>query len=98
MNKEEIKAKMALDKLNSKIALEKEFGNLAPSLRSNILRLISSLASLLFIIWLFPEVIEQPVLYVLLLLVFIVSAEIYHESRRINKRMDTLYRLLKNDI
>ncbi|MBQ4847712.1 hypothetical protein [Pseudoalteromonas sp. MMG005] len=97
MDKHGVEAQIKLDKLNKKLALEDEFNNLRPSLRGSVLRLLSTIISLFFVVWLFPEVIDQPVSYVLLLLIFGTSAEIFHESRRINKRMDTLYRLLKND-
>lgn len=57
MNKEEIDAQLALSRLNNETALEKEFEKLAPSL----LRAFSGVACLFFIVWMFPEIIEQPI-------------------------------------
>jgi hypothetical protein len=98
VNKEDIEAQLALGKLNSKIALENEFEKLGPSLRSNIFRAISAMACMFFILWLHPEISEQPISILLLVLIVGVGGDIYRESARINKRMDTLYKLLKNDL
>ena len=98
MTKEEIEAQLALEKLNRSIELKKEFESLAPSARRDILKTLSVIATMLLVLWLYPSIMEQPISYLLLILVFAVSTEAYRESKRINKRIDALYKLLKNDV
>lgn len=98
MDKNELTAELALQKSGRKQALEKEFEALRPSLRSMLVRGLGAVATMVLIIWFFPEIMQQPVSYLLLILIFGVSAENYRESKQAHKRMDILYKLLKDDI
>jgi hypothetical protein len=98
VDKNELTAELALQKSGRKQALEKEFEALRPGLRSMLVRGLGTVAAMLFIVWYFPEILQQPVSYLLLILIFGVSAEIYRESKQVHKRMDVLYKLLKDDI
>ncbi|MDX1677816.1 hypothetical protein [Arsukibacterium sp.] len=98
MDKEEVTGELALDALNKKQALLEEFEKLRPSPGGSLWRGVSAVASVMLIIWLFPEVIEQPAAFLLLILVFGVSAEIYRESKKVHKRIDLLYKLFKDNV
>jgi hypothetical protein len=98
MGKDEIEAQLIMAKLRQERNLIEEFESLRPNWKGSVIRAVSSLASIAFIMWLFPEISEQPVLYVLLLISVMTGQEIYHESKKTNKRIDALYRLLKHDV
>ncbi len=97
MNKDEIESKILLNKLQRQQDLIQEFENLRPNWKGIVFRTLASFATILLVVYLFPEVVDQPVLYVLLILVLSSGAEIHAESRKINQRIDALYRLLKDD-
>ncbi len=95
MNKDELDAQVLYADLRRKEALLMEFEHLRPNWKGSIIRFVSSLAAMLFLIWYYPDILDQPILYVLLILIFSVGAEVHSESKKLNKRMDVLYRLLK---
>jgi hypothetical protein len=98
MGKDEIEAQLIMAKLRQERNLIEEFESLRPNWKGSVIRAVSSLASIAFIMWLFPEISEQPVLYILLLISVMTGQEIYHENKKINRRIDALYRLLKLDV
>lgn len=51
------------------------------------------LEAIVFLIYRYPEIIEQPVLYIFLILMMSASAESYAQ----NKRIDLLHKLLKEE-
>lgn len=97
MSKEKLEAQTAFQDMQRKEALLKEFHNLKPSRKTNVMRLISAIFVAIFLIWMYPEIMEQPVLYVFLILIISISTEIRSESKRINKRIDALYKLIQSD-
>ena len=98
MNKEELEAQSLYNDMQKREALLNEFHNLKPNGKSSALRFLGMLGAIAYLIWAFPEIIEQPVLYVLLIIIFGISAEIQRENRRINKRIDALHRLFQSDV
>uniref|UniRef100_UPI002FE2518A hypothetical protein n=1 Tax=Alteromonas sp. S015 TaxID=3117401 RepID=UPI002FE2518A len=98
MNKEELEAQSLFQEMQKKEALLNEFQNLKPNWKGSAIRFVSTLAAIAYLVWMFPEIMDQPILYVLLLLIFGVSAEIHNESKRINKRIDLLHRLFQSDV
>ncbi|ATD06534.1 hypothetical protein PPIS_a1403 [Pseudoalteromonas piscicida] len=55
------------------------------------------LTAVVFLIYRYPEIIEQPVLYIFLILMMSLSAEAHVQNKRINKRIDLLHKLLKEE-
>ncbi len=98
MNKEELEAQSLFNQMQKKEALLSEFNNLRPNWKSSAIRFIGMMAAIGYLVWMYPEIMEQPVLYVLLLMIFGVSSEIHQESKRINKRIDALHRLFQGDV
>ncbi|CAM5195244.1 hypothetical protein [Alishewanella longhuensis] len=98
MNKDEVEAHSLFNKMQKQQALLAEFEKLGPSWKNSVFRLVSMLVGMAFLIWMYPDIAQQPVLYVFLILVFGMSAELHAESKRINKRIDVLHKLLKNDV
>ncbi|WP_100658450.1 hypothetical protein [Alteromonas flava] len=95
MNKDEIEAKALYDDIQKKEALLNQFEKLKPSIKETLLRNLGFIAVFAFLLWMFPELFEQPVLYALLLMIVAVSAETHIESKRIHDRIDILQRLMK---
>ncbi len=98
MNKEEVEAHLHFNKMQKKQALLEEFDKLRPNWKSSLIRFASMMFGMAFLLWLYPEITQQPVLYVFLFLIFGMSTELHAESKRINKRIDMLHKLLKDDI
>lgn len=98
MNKEQFEAQAVFDQMQKKQALFAEFEALRPNWKGSALRFVSMVLCMAFVVWMFPEITKEPVLYFFLLLIFGLNADVYAESQRINKRIDTLHRLLKDDV
>ncbi|WMN61931.1 hypothetical protein NI389_19195 (plasmid) [Pseudoalteromonas xiamenensis] len=96
MDVEHIEAQTLIHKAQKKQALIEEFEQLRPTWKGNILRTVSMFLSMALIVWMYPEIIHQPISYILLILVFGVSADLHAQSKRINQRIDTLHKLLKD--
>ncbi|WP_419149519.1 hypothetical protein [Pseudoalteromonas 'SMAR'] len=97
MSKEKLEAQTVFQDMQKKEALLKEFHNLRPNSKTNVMRFVSAIFVVIVLVWMYPEIMEQPVLYVLLILIVSISSEIRSESKRINKRIDTLYELIQRD-
>lgn len=98
MNKDECAALVVFNKMQKRQALQDEFERLRPNWRGSLIRFASTLICMAMLVWLYPEIMQQPVLYVFLILIFALSSEIHAESKRIHDRLDTLHRLLKEDV
>jgi len=98
MNKDEVEAHLVFNKMQKKQALSEEFEKLRPNWKGSVIRFASMVLCMAFLIWMYPEIMQQPVLYVFLILIFGMSAELHAESKRINSRIDALHRLLKDDV
>ncbi|NOU51465.1 hypothetical protein HG263_13085 [Pseudoalteromonas sp. JBTF-M23] len=96
MNTDDIDKHIALMQSSKIQRLEHEFEKLRPSGTAQFFRAIFGIFILLGIITLFPQILAQPISYLLLFLIFLVAFGTYYESHRVNKRLDTLYHLLKN--
>jgi hypothetical protein len=97
MNKDQVEAHSLFYSMQKKQALLEQFETLRPNWKGSIIRFSGMLLSMAFLLWMYPEITQQPVLYVFLILIFGMSAELHSESKRINKRIDALHRLLKDD-
>ena len=98
MNKDQVEAHSLFNSMQKKQALLDEFEKLRPNWKGSIIRFVSMVLGIAFLLWMYPEIMQQPVLYVFLILIFCMSAELHAESKKINKRIDALYRLLKDDV
>lgn len=93
-----VEAHSLFDKMQRKQALLDEFEKLRPDWKGSIIRFASMLLAMAFILFMYPEVAKQPVSYVFLILIFGMSSELHAESKRINKRIDALHKLLRDDV
>jgi hypothetical protein len=98
MNKEQVEAHSLFNSMQKKQAILDEFEKLRPNWKGSIIRFFSMVFGIAFLLWMYPEIMQQPVLYVFLILIFGMSAELHAESKKINKRIDALHRLLKDDV
>jgi hypothetical protein len=98
MNKEQFEAQAVFNQMQKRQALFAEFEAMRPNWKGSALRFVGSVVCMAFVVWMFPEITKEPVLILFLLLIFGLHADVYVESQRINKRIDTLYRLLKDDV
>ncbi|ASD67121.1 hypothetical protein [Pseudoalteromonas piscicida] len=83
--------------MSRKEAILKEFNSLRPNNKRRFYQIIAMLTAAVFLIYRYSEIIEQPVLYIFLILMMSLSAESYVQNKRINKRIDLLHKLLKDD-
>ncbi|WP_394224032.1 hypothetical protein [Alteromonas gracilis] len=98
MKKEELEAQSLYENIQKREALLTEFHNLKPNGKSSALRVVGMVSAIAYLICAFPEVIEQPVLYVFLIIIFGVGAEAQRENRRLNKRIDVLHQLFQSNV
>jgi hypothetical protein len=98
MNKDQVEAHSLFNSMQRKQALLDEFEKLRPNWKDSIIRFFSMVLGIAFLLWMYPEIMQQPVLYVFLIIIFGMSAELHAESKKINKRIDALHRLLKDDV
>ena len=97
MNKEEIEAKLEFEKVSRNTALRAEFEKLRPSQQGMTIRVVLGMIVIAFVLWLYPSFNDDSPLMLLLILIVGLSGDIYRESIVINKRIDVLFQLLKND-
>ncbi|MDP5142442.1 hypothetical protein ORJ00_06790 [Rheinheimera baltica] len=98
MTKNEVEAHLLFNKMQRKEAILEEFERLRPNWKGSVIRFASMVLGIAFLILMYPEIMQQPVLYVFLILIFGMSAELHAESKKINKRIDALHRLLNDDV
>ncbi len=98
MDIKELEAQLEFDKLNHQLDTLKEFEALAPKTRDFYLKLLGVVVLYGLVLWLYPEIGEQPISLLLLILIVGVAGNIQKESVRINKRIDLLYKLVNKDV
>ncbi|WP_423186532.1 hypothetical protein ACO1PK_15655 [Alishewanella sp. d11] len=98
MNKDHVEAHSLFNSMQKKQALSDEFEKLRPNWKGSIIRFAGMVLGIAFLIWMYPEIMQQPVLYVFLILIIGMSTELHAESKKINKRIDALHKLLKDDV
>jgi hypothetical protein len=98
MNKEQVEAHSLFNSMQKRQALLDEFEKLRPNWKGSIIRFAGMLLSMAFLLWMYPEIAQQPVSYVFLILIFGMSSELHAESKRINRRIDALHKLLNDDV
>ena len=98
MDKDKVEAHSFFNSMQKKQALLDELEKLRPNWKGSIIRFASMVLAMAFILFMYPEVAQQPVSYVFLILIFGMSSELHAESKRINKRIDALHKLLKDDV
>lgn len=98
MDKEEFKAQQVLSEIQRQQKLVEEFEKLRPTWKSDISVSLSYMVGLIIVCLMFPEVLESPVLYVIFLLLFAKSGEIYHANKKVHKRIDLLHRMYQGDV
>ncbi len=97
MEQNEAKSQAIYSEMQRKDALNAEFENLRPKWWQAWVALIGYIFAIFLVSYLFPETIEQPVIYILIIMVCGVSMENFRENKRISKRIDLLHRMLKED-
>ncbi len=95
MQEHQAKAHSVYHEVQREDALIKEFARLRPSKWRWISYLLSSMALLGFIYWQYPQASEQPIIYVLLILALSTGGSMINECQRVDKRIDLLYKILK---
>ncbi|OBP13121.1 hypothetical protein A5320_19940 [Rheinheimera sp. SA_1] len=98
MNKDQVEAHSLFNSMQKTQVLLDEFEKLRPNWKGSIIRFASMLLGMAFILFMYPEVAQPPVSYVFLILIFGMNSELHSESKRINKRIDALHKLLKDDV
>lgn len=98
MEQNEAKSQSVYSEMQRSHALVKEFESLRPKWWQPLGKLVSFMVLIFFSWYLFPEVAEQPVIYLLMIVVFIVSMESFNENKRLNRRIDLLHRMIKENV
>ncbi len=97
MNKDEFAARALFTEMQREEKLSNQFDKLRPTLRKALLRNASVIGAFAFLVWVFPELPEKPVLYALLMMIFTVNVEIHNESKKIHDRIDLLHQMIKKN-
>ncbi|GEK10446.1 hypothetical protein [Pseudoalteromonas peptidolytica] len=85
------------EEMLQKEATLREFNSLRPNNKQRFYRSAGMLTAVVFLVYCYPEIIEQPVLYILLILMMSLNAQAYVQNKRTNKRIDLLHKLLKDE-
>lgn len=84
-------------KIERSDALNSEFDSLRSSRRKPLGTFVSYIFFLFLFAYFFPQTFEQPIIYILLILMMGINLQIFLESERINKRIDILRQLVKEE-
>ncbi|MCF6436867.1 hypothetical protein [Pseudoalteromonas sp. MMG022] len=95
MNKESIESHIALAQMKKQVQLEAELASLRPNVLSHCVKALSVCALAFGWSALVPSSSEQLTSYCLLYGTILIGVNMCYESYRTNKRIDTLYKLLK---
>ncbi|MEO2266081.1 hypothetical protein [Pseudoalteromonas pernae] len=95
MKEHQANANVVYQEMKREDALIKEFARLRPSKWRWLSYLLSSMALLGFIYWQYPQASEQPIIYILLILALSTGGSMIIECQRVDKRIDLLYKILK---
>ncbi len=98
MDLNEVEAKLTLSKMKSEQALVEEFEKLSPNWKQSVQVYVGYVFSFAFLIFLFPEITENPVLYLLLFLVLGNNVHIYQSNQQVHKRIDLLRKMYKKGV
>lgn len=97
MIKDEFEAQSLFNQLQKRQTLLAEFEKLRPNWKSTAYRFTGMFSAIAYLMWMFPEIMQQPASYVFLILILGLNAELHAQSTRINHRIDALHRLFKDD-
>jgi Flp pilus assembly protein TadB len=98
MKEDELENQALFHKMQKRQELFEEFEKLRPNWRGSAVRFAGTILCVAFLIWMYPEITQHPVLYILLILILGVGAELRAESKRTNKRIDALHKMFKDGI
>ncbi len=98
MDQAELKDQIAFNKMLKEEALREEFENLRPKWREHLSEIVFLGCTVFAIYYLFPHTIEQPAIMILFFLLVGSETNKFRERKLINKRIDILYKLLKEEI
>ncbi|TMO46697.1 hypothetical protein [Pseudoalteromonas ruthenica] len=96
MQKDKAMAQWCLEEQRRQQQRLATFNHLRPTWKSWVARLLSNLLVVLILQAMYPEVLSEPVLYVLVILIFAQGFDMHNQHKRINKRIDALYSLLSH--
>jgi hypothetical protein len=96
MTKEELEAQITLKEMSEKELLKAEFDTLRPSVWRFIFTMGSSFFFISLMFWIDPDFGGEPTSLYLIFLILLINANTYYESDKINKRIDMLYKMLKD--
>lgn len=100
MDNDEVKMKVVLSKEQQKQALMHEFESLRPKWHKPIPIMLILIGVMYLLKHFSTEILETPVLMAVILLfaILLVALDNFNESKRINRRIDLLHRMLKKDV
>jgi hypothetical protein len=97
MNKDEVEANEIYNNMQKRQKILLELEKLRPNSKNFYIGFICMFSLAAFYIWLYPEIPQDPVSFLVLILTFGIGGVLNGEIRRIDSRVDALYRLLKDD-
>jgi hypothetical protein len=97
MNKDEVEANEIYNSIQKRQAILVELEKLRPNSKSFYIGFACMFSLAAFYIWLYPEIPQHPVSFLVVILTFGIGAVLNREIQRIDSRIDALYRLLKDD-
>ena len=95
MDKDQVDAQIAFSQMQRNESINEKIDALRPKWWSIISKYASFIFTLLVVQFFFPETIDQPVFYFILLMIFNVSIAQYYADKQLHKRLDLLHSLIK---
>lgn len=97
MNTDKVDADTVFNNMKNKQLLLGEFEKARPNWRAFYFRFAVMILFVAFFLWLNPEAFQQPIPFVVLIVIFGIAGILNWEIQRIDSRIDALYKLLKDD-
>lgn len=98
LNSEKVDAHTLFDRIQQRQAFIAQFEKLRPSAKSFYISLIGLFLAVSCLIYLYPELLHQPSLFLVLLVASGIGGLLHRQIQRIEAQVDVLYRLLNHDV
>lgn len=98
LNSDKVDANALFERMQQRQAILAEFEKLRPSAKSVYLSFTGLFLAVTCLIYLSPELLHQPSLFLVLLVASGIGGLLHRQIQRIDARIDVLYRMLNHDV
>lgn len=98
LNSDKVDANALFKRMQQRQMIMAEFEKLRPSAKRFYLSFTSLFLAVTWLIYLYPELLHQPSLFLVLLVASGIGGLLHRQIQRIEAQVDVLYRLLNHDV